>query len=71
MGLTIFHEIFFIFNLNMGIICEILSIPHNNVMDLNNVVLNIDLFHSFNLGKHTTDHSISMFSIVHISLRDV
>jgi hypothetical protein len=68
---TIFHEIFFIFRLNLGMFCEILSIPHNIVMDLNNVMLNIDLFHSFNLGKYTADHFISMFSIVHISIRDV
>jgi hypothetical protein len=38
-GLTIYHKIFPIFNVNMGIFCGILSIPHNVVMNLNNVMV--------------------------------
>ena len=35
MGLTIFYEIFLIFNLNVS--CIILSVPQNIIMDLNDV----------------------------------
>jgi len=38
-GLILFHKVFAKFKLNMEIIRGILSIPHNNVMDLNNDML--------------------------------
>jgi hypothetical protein len=49
-GLTIFHEIFPKFKLNdgkdPGIFCGILSVPRNNVIDLNNV-MHVDIFWLF------------------------
>jgi hypothetical protein len=36
--LTIFCGIFLTFRLNVGIIYKILSVPHNNVVNLNNVM---------------------------------
>ena len=38
MGLTIFHRIFFTFNMNVKNILKILPIPQNIVMDVNNVM---------------------------------
>ena len=34
-----FCKIFFTFNLNVKILCRTMSIPHNIVMDLNNVMI--------------------------------
>ena len=46
MGLTIFHVVFLdIFHIQieceeyLGILCGILSVPHNNVMDFNDVMM--------------------------------
>ena len=39
MGVRIFYKIFFTFNLNVGIVCRILLIVENNVMDLNYVMI--------------------------------
>ena len=38
MGLTIFYKIFLTFSLNDDILCRIMSVPKNIVMDLNNVM---------------------------------
>ena len=38
MGLTVFHGIFFIFIITMGIFSKILSVPQNTLMDMNNVM---------------------------------
>ena len=44
MGLTLFYGIFFMFILNVGILCIIMWAPQNIVMDLNNVMLLLGLF---------------------------
>jgi hypothetical protein len=41
MGLTIFHIIFPTFKLNVKMFREILSVPKNTLMDLNNVMLGL------------------------------
>ena len=38
MGLAIFHKISTTFSLNVGIFHGILSVPHNIVVDMNNVM---------------------------------
>ena len=37
-GRTNIYGIFFMFSLNSGIFCEVLSVPHDIVMDLNDVM---------------------------------
>ena len=47
MGLTLFHRIFSMLVLNMGIFYKILSVPQNIVMDMNNVMYLICPRHKF------------------------
>ena len=52
-GLTLFCEIFLTFSMNDEIICRIiLSVPHNIVMDLNNVMDNYNEFKFYNSRVH-------------------
>ena len=65
--LTISYKIFPTFNVNDGLFCKILSVPHNIVMNLNNVVsipfsnlICITLFKSIKMlcGTYNTPHKI-------------
>ena len=59
MGLIVFHEIFFyipiIFN-NSRMLDEILSVPHNIVMDLNNVMSSLFIIGDFSKHKNWMGH---------------
>ena len=52
MGLTIFHRTF-------SILCGILSVPHNVVMDLNNVMdMNVSMLFFYRLLMHVMQYKV-------------
>ena len=66
MGLTIFYEIFLIFNLNVS--CIILSVPQNIIMDLNDVREGGGVIYAININFDMKPSLLDFMNAQHVNM---